>query len=126
MHRKKFAPALHSRDVLVLALGAAIAGCQRDESTPIAPRGADVVTASETRMRPASEATERHCQLACARHGLHEERCSREYTPVGVEDKAPAGTTLGCSVNVGQIGTNGVRVVIHHSNAWRWNDELRL
>jgi len=54
MHRKKFAPALHSRDVLVLALGAAIAGCQRDESTPIAPRGADVVTASETRMDPAT------------------------------------------------------------------------
>ena len=37
MHRKKFALALHSRDVMVLALAAAIAGCARDESTPIAP-----------------------------------------------------------------------------------------
>jgi len=70
MHRKKFALALHSRDVaigrsnrrsgfdhprpslLVLALGALIAGCERDESAPIAPRGADVTTASETRMDP--------------------------------------------------------------------------
>jgi cytochrome c553 len=72
MHRKKFALALHSRDVaigrsklrsafhhpgrslLVLALGAAIAGCERDESAPIAPRGADVANASETRMNPAT------------------------------------------------------------------------
>jgi hypothetical protein len=70
MHRKKFALALHSRDVaigrskrrfafdhpgpslLVLALAGSIAGCERDESTPIAPRGADVATASETRMDP--------------------------------------------------------------------------
>ena len=54
MHRKKFALALHSRDVMVLALAAAIAGCERDESTPIAPRGTDVATASETRMDPAT------------------------------------------------------------------------
>ena len=72
MHRKKFAIALHSRDeatgrsklrsafdhpgrsLLVPALAAAIAGCQRDESTPIAPRGADVVAASDTRMNPAT------------------------------------------------------------------------
>ena len=54
MHRKKFALALHSRDALVLALGAVIAGCERDESTPIAPRGADVAIASETRMDPAT------------------------------------------------------------------------
>jgi len=72
MHRKKFAVAPHSRDeaigrsklrsafdhpgrsLLVLALVAAIAGCQRDESTPIAPRGADVVAASDTRMNPAT------------------------------------------------------------------------
>jgi cytochrome c553 len=54
MHRKKFALALHSRDVVVLALGAVIAGCERDDSTPIAPRGADVATASETRMDPAT------------------------------------------------------------------------
>jgi len=72
MHRKKFAVAPHSRDeaigrstlrsafdhpgrsLLVLALVAAIAGCQRDESTPIAPRGADLVAASDTRMNPAT------------------------------------------------------------------------
>src|SRR4030095_9851342 len=72
MHRKKFALALHSRDVAIgrsklrsafhhpgpsllrLALGAAKAGCERDESAPIAPRGADVATASETRMDPAT------------------------------------------------------------------------
>src|SRR6476620_10671253 len=72
MHRKKFAPSLLSRDeairrsmlrsafdhpgrsLLVLALAAAIAGCQRDESTPIAPRGADVVAAADTRMNRAT------------------------------------------------------------------------
>jgi mono/diheme cytochrome c family protein/cytochrome c5 len=72
MHRKKFALALHSRDaaigrsrlrfafdrprpsLLLLALGASIAGCARDESTPNAPRAADVLTASETRMNPAT------------------------------------------------------------------------
>ncbi len=72
MHRKKFALALHSRDaaigrsrlrfafdrprpsLLLLALGASIAGCARDESTPNAPRAADVLTASDTRMNPAT------------------------------------------------------------------------
>ena len=54
MHRKKFALALHSRDVAVLVLGALLAGCARDESTPIAPRGADGATVSETRMNPAT------------------------------------------------------------------------
>jgi mono/diheme cytochrome c family protein len=72
MHRKKFALALHSRDaangrsklrfafdrprpsLLLLALGLVIAGCERDESTPVTPRGAEVATASETRMNPAT------------------------------------------------------------------------
>ena len=54
MHPKKFALALRSRDVMVLALGALIAGCARDESTPIAPRGTDSTTVSETRMNPAT------------------------------------------------------------------------
>src|SRR3954463_14332003 len=72
MHRKKFALALHSRDaaigrsklrfafdrprasLLLLALGAWVAGCARDESTPNSPRAADVITASETRMNPAT------------------------------------------------------------------------
>jgi len=72
MHPKKFALALHSRDAatgrlklrsafgplcpsaLLLILGASIAGCERDERTPIAPRGADAATVSETRMNPAT------------------------------------------------------------------------
>ena len=72
MHRKKFALALHSRDaasrrsrprsafdhprpsLLLLILGTSIAGCERDERTPIAPRGDDVATVSETRMNPAT------------------------------------------------------------------------
>ena len=72
MHRKKFALALHSRDaaigrsklrfafdrprpsLLLLALGLVIAGCERDDSTPVTPRGAEVATASETRMNPAT------------------------------------------------------------------------
>jgi len=72
MHRKKFALALHSRDVAIgrsklgsalglhrpslvfLAFGTLIAACARDESAPIAPRGAAAIAASDTRTDPAT------------------------------------------------------------------------
>ena len=59
-------------------------------------------------MRPASEATERHCQTAGARHGLHEERCSREYTFKGFRDKTPAGATLGLQHERGDDPTSSL------------------